>query len=105
METFVRKLRNRPWYLGLLVMLLSVAGLMPPVAMAQQATANVNGVVKDPSGAAIANAQIELTNVNTEVVRKTSTNTGEFTISRASCPEFIACRYPQPALPRCRSRR
>jgi hypothetical protein len=48
---------------------------MPPVAMAQQATANVNGVVKDPTGAAIANAQIELTNVNTGVVRKTSTTT------------------------------
>jgi hypothetical protein len=56
-------------------MLLSVAGLMPLVATAQQATANVNGVVKDPAGAAIANAQIELTNVNTGVVRKTSTTT------------------------------
>src|ERR1035437_2771009 len=76
METFVRKLRNRHWYLGLLVMLLSVAGLVPPVAMGQQATANVNGVVKDPTGAAVANVQVELTNVNTGVVRKTSTNTG-----------------------------
>src|SRR5512146_3407976 len=66
--------RNRKWYLGLLVMLLSIAGLMSPAAMAQQATANVTGVVKDPSGAAIANAQIELTNVNTGVVRKTATN-------------------------------
>ncbi len=75
MQTSVRRLRKRGWYRGLLVMLLSVAGLMPPVAMAQQATANVNGVVKDPSGAAIANAQIELTNVNTGVVRKTATNT------------------------------
>jgi hypothetical protein len=56
-------------------MLLSVAGLMPLVATAQQATANVNGVVKDPAGAAIANGQIELTNVNTGVVRKTSTTT------------------------------
>jgi hypothetical protein len=55
-------------------MLLSVAALLTPAAMAQQATANVNGAVKDPSGAAIANAQIELTNVNTGVVRRTSTN-------------------------------
>jgi hypothetical protein len=55
-------------------MLLSVAGLMAPAAMAQQAAANVNGAVKDPSGAAIANAQIELTNVNTGVVRRTTTN-------------------------------
>ena len=75
MKTLVRRLRKRHWYLGLLVMLLSVAGLMPPVAMGQQATANVNGVVKDPNGAAIANAQVELTNVNTGVVRKTTTNT------------------------------
>jgi hypothetical protein len=66
---------NRYWYRGLIAMLLGVAGLMPPVAMAQQATANVNGVVKDPSGAAIANAQIELTNVDTGVVRRTATNT------------------------------
>ncbi len=42
--------------------------------MAQQSAANVNGVVKDPSSAAIANAQVELTNVNTGVVRKTTTN-------------------------------
>jgi hypothetical protein len=54
-------------------MFLAIAGLLPPAATAQQATANVNGVVKDPNGAAIANAQIELTNVNTGVVRKTST--------------------------------
>src|ERR1035437_2077728 len=75
METLVRRLRKCHVYLGLLAMLLSVAGLMPLVATAQQATANVNGVVKDPTGAAVANAQIELTNVNTGVVRKTSTTT------------------------------
>ena len=75
METLARRLRNRHWYLGLLVMLLSVACLMPTVAMAQLAAANVNGVVKDPNGSSITNAQIELTNVNTGVVRKTSTTT------------------------------
>lgn len=75
METLVRRLRKWHGYLGLLAMLLSVAGLMPLVATAQQATANVNGVVKDPTGAAVANAQVELTNVNTGVVRKTSTTT------------------------------
>ena len=58
------------WYLGLPAMFLAIAGLLPPAATAQQATANVNGVVKDPNGAAIANAQIELTNVNTGVVRR-----------------------------------
>ena len=75
MRASIGRLRNRHWNRGLLVMLLCVAGMMPPVAMAQQATANVNGVVKDQSGAAIANAQVELTNVNTGVVRKTATNT------------------------------
>jgi len=38
------------------VLLLSVAGLMAPAAMAQQGTASVNGVVKDQTGAAIPNA-------------------------------------------------
>ena len=74
MKGLAVKQGNRHWYLGLLVMLLSVAGLMSTAVMAQQATANVNGVVKDPSGAAIANAQVALTNVNTGVVRTTTTN-------------------------------
>jgi hypothetical protein len=42
--------------------------------MGQQATANVNGVVKDPTGASIPNARVGLTNVNTGVVRTTTTN-------------------------------
>ena len=75
METLGRRHRKRLWYLGPLAMLLSIAGLMPLVARAQQATANVSGVVKDPNGAVVANVQVELTNVNTGVVRKTTTNT------------------------------
>ncbi len=75
MGMLVRRLQKRHWFLGLLVMLLGVGGLMSPIAMGQQATANVSGVVKDPSGAAIANAKVELTNVNTGVVRKTTTTT------------------------------
>jgi hypothetical protein len=67
--------RNRYWLRGLLVMLLSIAVLIPAIATAQQATANVNGVVKDSTGAAIQKAQVELTNVNTGVVRTTSTTT------------------------------
>lgn len=66
--------RNGSWYLVLL-MLWSIAGLTPPAAVAQQATATVTGTVKDPTGAAIPNAQVQLTNVNTGVVRKTATNT------------------------------
>ena len=67
--------RSGHWYLGLLVLLFSVGALWCPVAVAQQASANVTGTVKDPSGAAIPNAQVQLTNVNTGVVRTTATNT------------------------------
>src|ERR1035441_9416821 len=74
METLGRRHRKRLWYLGPLAMLLSIAGLMPLVARAQQATANVSGVVKDPNGAVVANVQVERTNVNTGVVRRTVTN-------------------------------
>ena len=75
MKSLSANLRSRYWYRGLLVMLLCIAGLSCSSSMAQQATANVTGVVKDQSGAAIANAQVELTNVSTAVVRKTGTNT------------------------------
>ena len=74
MRALTEKHLNRHWYLGMLVALLSVAGLMVPATMAQQATATVNGVVKDPTGAAIPKAQVELKNVDTGVVRTTSTN-------------------------------
>jgi len=42
--------------------------------MAQQAIAAINGVVKDPTGAAIPDARVDLINVNTAVVRTTTTN-------------------------------
>jgi hypothetical protein len=74
MKTLPGNYRNTHWYLWLLVMLLGIAGLMSPAAMAQQAVANVTGTVSDPNGAAIPNAQVELTNVNTGVTRKTGTN-------------------------------
>ena len=66
--------RNGQWYLRLLAVLLSFAVLAAPAAMAQQAVANVTGTVTDPNGAAIPNAQVQLTNVNTGVVRKAGTN-------------------------------
>jgi hypothetical protein len=75
MKSLSANLRSRYWYRGLLVMLLSVAGLNASRAMAQQATANVTGLVRDQSGAAIANAQVELISASTGVVRRTSTNT------------------------------
>ena len=48
----------------------------PPAAVAQEASATVNGVVSDPSGAAIPEAKVSLTNVNTAVVRTTVANSG-----------------------------
>ncbi len=74
MRALTERRRSWQWNLGLLVMLLSMAGLMIPSAVAQQASANVTGMVKDPNGAAIPSAQVQLTNVNTGVVRKTGTN-------------------------------
>lgn len=60
-----------PW---LLVAIFTIGACLCPAALAQQASANVTGMVKDSSGAALPNAQVQLTNVNTGVVRKTVTN-------------------------------
>jgi hypothetical protein len=65
---------RRIWFLAAFFQLLSLAAWVSPAAMAQQGTATVNGVVKDPTGAAIPNARVELTNTGTSVVRSTSTN-------------------------------
>jgi carboxypeptidase family protein len=54
-------------------MILGLWAVVAP-AVAQEASATVTGVVSDPSGAAIPNAQINLTNLNTAVVRTTKTN-------------------------------
>ena len=51
------KRRNKYGYLAALLIILSIAGWMSPAAMAQQATAAINGTVKDQSGAAIPNAR------------------------------------------------
>lgn len=74
MPSSTRSRRNTFRYVAAGWMLLCIAGWMSPAAMAQQATAAINGVVKDQTGAAIPNARVDLTNVNTAVVRTTSTN-------------------------------
>ncbi len=99
---------NRHRYLMTLLMLLGIAALLCQATMAQEATASINGVVKDPTGAAIANAQIELKNVNTAVVRTTATNTdgiyafpsvapGAYTM-RASASGFTTVAQPETTL-------
>ncbi len=90
------------------LILFGLLGVNPPAVLAQQASATVNGVVTDPSGAAIANAQIELTNVNTAITRTTTTNgdgayvflnvvPGVYTM-RASAPGFSVVTQPQVTL-------
>ncbi len=104
----VRKQPNRHRYLTVLFMLLSIAGLISPVVKAQQASASINGVVKDPTGAAIANARVQLANVNTAVVKTTTTNTdgvyvflnivpGTYTM-RASASGFSTVTQPETTL-------
>ncbi|MGA2185713.1 MAG: carboxypeptidase regulatory-like domain-containing protein [Bryobacteraceae bacterium] len=66
--------RSRYCCLTGLLILLGLWAFTAPVALAQQASATVNGVVSDPSGAAIPNAQLNLTNVNTAVMRSTMAN-------------------------------
>ena len=105
METFVRRLGIRHWHLGLLAMLLSVAGLMPPAAVAQQATAEVNGVVKDSTGAVVPNAQVELKNVDTGVVRRTSTTNGGFYSFPSVVPGAYSMQVQAAGFLRCRSHR
>ena len=70
----VSKYAKRSGALGLLLLVLGIAGILPRAVEAQQATASVNGVVKDQNGAAIPNAQVAITNADTGVVRKTTTN-------------------------------
>ena len=49
--------------------------------MAQNATGSIVGHVKDPSGAAVAAAEVSVTNTDTHEVRTTSTNnSGDYTV-------------------------
>lgn len=94
-------------YLAASLIVLSL-GLTSRAALAQQASATVNGVVTDPSGAAIANAQVELTNISTGITRTATTNTdgaylfpnvvpGLYTM-RASAQGFSPTVQPQTTL-------
>jgi hypothetical protein len=100
----IRKCWNRFWFLTVPLILLGVAGLSSQPAIGQQTNANVSGVVKDPTGASILNARVELTNVNTGVVRTTTTNNdgaydfpsvvpGDYTM-QASATGFAAVSQP-----------
>ncbi|HYL11735.1 MAG TPA: TonB-dependent receptor [Terriglobales bacterium] len=61
---------------GLLAIVLTLAGNY--VVHAQVVTANLQGVVSDPSGAVIADAAVTATNIDTGVQRNTTTNAEGF---------------------------
>lgn len=67
-------IRDKYWKGSLIVAFLCFACLFPRFAMAQTATASVNGAVEDQTGAVIPSAQVKLTNVGTNVTRTTATN-------------------------------
>src|SRR5579875_3049987 len=88
----------------LLVVIFALGIIRYPKAWGQEASAVVTGVVTDPSGAAVPNAEVQLTNVNTAVTRTTQTNTqgnyiflnvtpGTYTM-RVSAPGFSVVTQP-----------
>ena len=66
---------SRFWFPVFVIGLLaSLVALYPGPAAAQQATAQLSGTVKDPSGSVVVGAQVGLRNVDTNIVRNTKTN-------------------------------
>ena len=55
-----------------IVLLLLFSGLIP--LRGQLFTGSINGVVTDPNGSAVPNAQLTVTNLATSAVRKTTSN-------------------------------
>ena len=64
------------------VVLLLVGLLVPANAMAQVDMGSISGIVRDPSGAAIPNAKVVLTNQDTNITVSTMTGSeGQYTFS------------------------
>jgi hypothetical protein len=92
MASLATKQRIKHWHLATLFMLLSIAGLVCPTVLAQEATATVNGVVTDPTGLTIPKAQVELTNINTGVVKTTTTNNDGIYVFQSVVPGVYSMR-------------
>ena len=60
--------------------------LMAPCAWPQASTGVVNGTVRDQTGAVIPGASVTLTNTNTNVVSKTTTNQAGFYLFPGTVP-------------------
>ena len=64
-----------------LLIILGVTGLFAATANAQIRSATITGSIVDPSGAAVANAEVVVTNTGTNAAYKTkSTEAGQFTV-------------------------
>jgi hypothetical protein len=59
-----------PWYLSVVLL----GALLPPAALAQRGSSSLNGVVRDPSGAVVANTNVTAMNAGTGFSRSTVTN-------------------------------
>ena len=79
---------NVRFYIGLIVVVLLIVS---PVAFAQF-TANIQGVVQDPSGAGLAGAKVDLVNTATHVTRLRPLTVLETTGSAVSRPGLTVLR-------------
>jgi outer membrane receptor protein involved in Fe transport len=65
--------RTRNWVARSVVLLVALLFAVPFVS-AQVTTGNLQGVVKDPTGAVVAGAAVKVTNAETGIVKETTTN-------------------------------
>jgi hypothetical protein len=73
--------RRRSW--GVLLLFLAVALAMPAVLQAQETTAAIRGKVVDAAGAPVANAQVEVLDQRTGIIRSfTTSDSGAFLATR-----------------------
>lgn len=64
--------------IGVAVMLLAMLCLIPSPAFSQSDSTNISGLVRDPSGAVVAGANVTVTNEGTGFERRTTTNESGF---------------------------
>src|SRR5579871_5376236 len=79
----VMMIRNFEWYKStVVVLLISVALLVPANVKAQVDMGSISGIVRDPSGAGIPNAKVILTNEDTNISGSTMAGLeGRYTFS------------------------
>src|SRR5258708_40329132 len=66
----------------ILIPLVLIALLVSPCVFAQETTAGLQGTVKDPSGASVANATVEVSGASLIGTRKVKTgDTGEYRVT------------------------